>query len=361
MRKCRFGVSPPRNTTCVWIALVVGCAVTTPITQAASPEFDGVYIIDDGRPVTLLRTNLEVPAFLQLVVGEANSDAAPETQTENAVDLTADEVRFNFYVRTASSRMPAMKCIAVGPAGYSAGAVSVAELTSTEDDLVWHAQCDAATRTALIFVNLIAEEDVQELFVGAVDNGGAVLRAFLNRPGLDPYFLVDLAALVQRLYPDYEKARSMFDNVSPFIYRHIAQSRQRLLGTSWDQYAKQEKHSYSLAMRNGVDGRGYRLQDYLRDYPSGKFAAAARVEIPERKKAIFLNRPRWAERRAENNLQMVLQWEDNQRKVNALKKYIIAYPHGRLVSLVRTEIGRVSNNLDAGALTEQMTAENLNK
>lgn|GEM_PF-6680630 len=344
-----------RSVACMFFVVASSVIFNTGLATADTvvPEIDGVYVVTGERPTRLSATALDTSALLQLIASE------PAASTASTTDAPATHTVVRLYVRANSSQIPVLSCISVGSAGYSTAAVAPARLNATGDKTVWQTQCPVEPETGMVFVNLVPEAAAERNYLLAFKHTERILSAYLDRADLDMYFRTDMAALINRLYPEQRKARHTLANVSPFVRKHIAHAKQRLIGKSWDQYRKQEQHSYNLSMRNGVKGRGYRLQNYLRDYPSGRYAASVRLEILQRKKDLFLSKPRWAERRAENNLQIVLHWTDNQRKIDALRKYLVAYPNGRLVSLVRIEIGRVSNALGLDALSSQMTAENL--
>ncbi len=323
---------------------------------------DALLIKEQGVMVSVHQTALRPPALLHVPVLKRSGSSSGASTTEPLRSVTpirdSDGLAVvELYARSGADT-PELTCHTFVRSGDSSGEAGIVNLRPTPQPQLWRGHCRVPAGTAIILVQLTRQTEANVVFGLAIGDAEQTLNNLLLSADMAIVDHLNIARVVMQSYPQNQQARTIFNALSPFRLRTVSRARHRLLDQSLDQFRKQEKHSFGLAMRNGVDGRGYRLQDYLRDYPDGRFSVKARLEIPKRKRALFESLPGWAERRAENVLRTVLLWPDSEQKVDALRKYIQAYPHGRFVTIVRSEIGRIQDLADARSIADQMTAKN---
>lgn len=348
-------------------AHVVLAASLFSLTQIASgnqqiPDIDGVYVIDTGVPVALAQTPLRAPILLDVPVSNINNVSLPSSapiQTVIPVIDTDDAVVLEFYIRDEDAPDLKATCYSMLSSGDLSAETKIILKETAGQSSVRVARCAITSETAFLFLKLGKPDQVIELYAVCLDDAERTLSNLLAVSDMDLNSLLDIAAVVLRTYPENQRAKQTFAELSPFQHRIENRSTLRLPGQSLEQFRKQEKHSFGLARRNGISGRGYRLQHYLRDYPNGVFAPLARMEILAVKRAAVNSQPGWAELRAEKVLRVVMLWDDNnEQKIAALKKYTVAYPNARLNHIVRSEIARLTELKLPDTVAQQMAVEN---
>lgn len=343
--------------------ILLPLSLVYPATTVAADDLvsgDNLYLRERGKAIALTQTSLRLPALtnIPLTVQSTTESGATAAEPLRSVRPVIDSEGLavvELYARSDGD-VPELICHSFVQSGDSSGPAQLVTLTATQRPQQWHGSCRVLPGTVVILVQMTKQTQANAVYGLAIGDAEQVLHNLLKFADMDIVDLLQIAKIAVRAYPQNDFAGTVFNSLFPVRHHVVNRAKHKLLGRSPDQIRKQEKHSFDLAMRNGVDGRGYRLQDYLRDYPGGRFSVKARLEIPKRKRVLFESLPRWAERRAENVLRIVLLWQDSYQKVDALQKYILAYPHGRFVPIVRSEIGRIRDVAEADVLAAQMTA-----